>query len=73
MKLIVNHAFIVLICCLCACNNSTNQEQPSTDSSTAKITVDSIPSNPEKNCYFGDLHLHTAFSADAFLIGAKAH
>jgi hypothetical protein len=27
--------------------------------------------NPEKNCYFGDLHLHTALSADANLLGAS--
>jgi Protein of unknown function (DUF3604) len=71
MKMISFPAFIILISCLSACNNA-NQEQPSTDSSTVKATADSISSNPEKNCYFGDLHLHTAFSADAFLIGAKS-
>jgi hypothetical protein len=30
------------------------------------------PPNPERNCYFGDLHLHTSLSCDAFLFGAKS-
>ena len=29
------------------------------------------PSNPLKNCYFGDLHLHTSYSADAFALGTR--
>src|SRR5262245_30484747 len=44
----------------------------SADSITA-VTTDTmaaIESNPEKNCYFGDLHLHTALSPDANLVGA---
>jgi hypothetical protein len=32
----------------------------------------SVPSNPERNAYFGDLHLHTSYSFDAFILfGAK--
>lgn len=28
--------------------------------------------NPERNAYFGDLHVHTAYSFDAFLLGSLA-
>ncbi len=35
--------------------------------SAAKTADHLPPANPEKNCYFGDLHLHTSLSFDAFL------
>ena len=34
--------------------------------------VAAVPANPERNAYFGDLHLHTTYSFDAYvLFGAK--
>ncbi|MEO0500675.1 MAG: DUF3604 domain-containing protein [Pseudomonadota bacterium] len=36
---------------------------------TAAATV---PANPERNAYFGDLHVHTANSFDAFLLSVRA-
>jgi len=57
---------------LVSCNNHGSQVSSTIDSS-AKIVSNSVPApNPEKNCYFGDLHLHTSLSCDAFLFGAKA-
>ena len=29
-----------------------------------------IPTNPLRNAYFGDLHVHTAYSLDGFAAGA---
>ena len=31
----------------------------------------SIPENPLKNAYFGETHVHTSFSMDAFIGGAR--
>jgi hypothetical protein len=50
----------------CGGNNSANEKEEKTPSKeTAAVEV-----NPLKNCYFGDLHLHTALSADANFFGA---
>src|SRR3977135_2987225 len=70
MKILSHPVIYTWIIIAGACNNTSNQTI-STDSMT-KVAVDSIPTNPEKNCYFGDLHLHTSLSCDAFLFGAKS-
>ena len=30
----------------------------------------SVPNNPLRDAYFGDLHVHTAYSLDGFSLGA---
>src|SRR5678810_953646 len=62
---------------LCACNNNQDQENKNKDStnSASKKTDASkgeIAVNPLKECYFGDLHLHTSLSPDANMIGTMA-
>lgn len=50
---------------------SCNQSQQEIATTEAVITTTSaIEVNPLKDCFFGDLHLHTAFSADANFFGA---
>ena len=40
---------------------------------TAADAAKSIPMNPLRNAYFGELHLHTGMSFDAFLIGVRVY
>src|SRR5471032_1060140 len=35
----------------------------------APSPADAVPSNPLKNAYFGELHLHTSYSLDSFIFG----
>jgi len=64
MKLIpaLSLAIVCIGLAYCNGNNSTTkvEEKSTTDTTSAEVAV-----NPLRNCYFGDLHLHTALSADA--------
>ena len=59
-----------------ACHGQEGRSQPaSSESSPAKNTTASasaVPTpNPLKNAYFGDLHLHSGYSMDAFVFGTR--
>ena len=41
-------------------------------SATPLPTRSRIPANPERNAWFGDLHVHTSYSTDAFIFGVRA-
>lgn len=52
----------------CGGNTSKNSENSNTavNNAAGEITV-----NPLKDCFFGDLHLHTSLSADANFLGTN--
>jgi hypothetical protein len=62
-----------LVVALGGCSNPSGQSDHIADSAASKnktVAQDQISVNPLKDCFFGDLHLHTALSADANFFGA---
>jgi hypothetical protein len=58
---------------LASCS-SNKVEAPAAQNDQAKSTQSTEarpPRNPLKNAYFGDLHLHTGYSMDAFAFGTR--
>src|SRR5215510_1031563 len=53
----------------CGGNNSETRKDDDTARKAESPSVTNVESNPLKNCYFGDLHLHTKLSADANMFG----
>lgn len=48
--------------------------EPEFDPATAKpmATLERRPADPDRQAFFGDLHIHSALSADAFVFGVRA-
>jgi Protein of unknown function (DUF3604) len=70
MKLKQSHLLCIYIFLLTSCNNNSNsntsKDSTETNNSELKVAVNTL-----KDCYFGDLHLHSSYSADAFAMGAR--
>ena len=71
-KLIITSSLAAL---LAACGNANQDSKAGKDVggtiSGAEKTDAAIPSNPNKNAYFGDLHIHTKNSFDAYIFNVR--
>jgi hypothetical protein len=70
MKLSICIAASLLCIFAAGCKNKTNAPGEG-DAMSAQSAAARPPANPLKNAYFGDLHLHTSYSMDAFAFGAR--
>jgi hypothetical protein len=63
------HAGVLAACVAGAAWGQTpSPQQPRTDNNPPKVAV-----NPVRNAYFGQLHLHTGMSFDAYIIGTRLY
>lgn len=61
-----------MVIAISACQNNTSPENAMEEAmETVEKTAADIPRNPLKNAYFGETHLHSAYSLDAYIGGAR--
>ena len=74
MRSLIGLLLLSLVVTACSDNSTTSSEVPQLSSSSAPETTSVIPSsyNTERNAYFGDLHVHTMYSFDAFIFGTTS-
>jgi predicted component of type VI protein secretion system len=67
---------LLLLTALLGCTREADENTAPTESpaetAASATAVPSIETNPARNAYFGDLHVHTMLSADAFIFGTRA-
>ncbi len=67
---------VVLVALQIGCSRSETKpgisDEPASAAPTSATSTDARPSrNPLRNAYFGDLHLHSGYSMDAFAFGTR--
>ena len=74
MRSLIGLLLLSLVVTACSDNSTTSSEEPQLSSSSAPETTSAIPSgyNTERNAYFGELHVHTMYSFDAFIFGTTS-
>ncbi len=62
---------LLLVLFVAACSDPKGTVEPSRSETGADTvsTGDAMKANPLRNAYFGDLHVHTMYSFDAFIFG----
>ncbi|HAC05843.1 MAG TPA: hypothetical protein DCF71_08260 [Gemmatimonadetes bacterium] len=73
MRPISAFATILTLTVLCACSADSDADSAAaaTDDANPNTTAANSP-NANRNAYFGDLHVHTRYSFDAFIFGTIA-
>ena len=70
-RLIIALGTVSVLSLLSACQSAETPEEESAPEPTPASTVN-VETNPLKDAYFGDLHIHTKNSFDAFIFGTRA-
>jgi hypothetical protein len=64
---------LVAVLFLTSCEKSKTPEQAQQGGGTAPAAEERVEKNPDRNAYFGEEHIHTSWSVDAWLMGNRLH
>ncbi|TPG45325.1 DUF3604 domain-containing protein [Flavobacterium pectinovorum] len=70
MRKIIQAGLVLLL--ITSCGGKDSSKDVTVDKAQKTAEIDEIAENPLKDCFFGDLHLHTSLSPDANMIGTTA-
>ncbi len=62
---------LTAIALLVSCNKPNSTEQAKQGPQTAPAAEQRVEKNPDRNAYFGEEHIHTSWSVDAWLMGNR--
>lgn len=71
MKRIVSISALALALAACGNAEKTDAVKNEAPSATPAAATNAVPSNPNKTAYFGDLHIHTKNSFDAYIFNVR--
>ena len=60
---------LIAVCSLVSCNKAPQQAQQG--GGTTPAAEERVEKNPDRNAYFGEEHIHTSWSVDAWLMGNR--
>ena len=64
-------SFILIFLLFFGCQNNSTSTDQEVQNETEAQTQQTADFNPNKNAYFGDLHVHTSWSFDAFIYNVR--
>ncbi|MFT4759820.1 MAG: hypothetical protein ACI9XO_002561 [Paraglaciecola sp.] len=71
MNIIKIYFFLFLFATLSACSSKNKEQATTAEPTSIEKPATTISKNPNKSLYWGDTHLHTTNSPDAFSFGAR--
>ncbi len=71
MNTVLPIVIVVLLLCACGEQAPPQPAEPADTTATQGSAAADVQRNPNRNAYFGDVHVHTRLSVDAYLFGTR--
>jgi hypothetical protein len=69
-KAVVTTGLVLMLGALVSCKKAPTPEEAQQPGQAARVTPEQhVQPNPDREAYFGETHIHTSWSVDAWLFG----